>query len=267
MWETREILIWGTTYPNLSDSYTETVCTGGCFRDGSPVRIYLIPKRYLPRSQSFSHYTRIEAPVRKNPQDPRPESYKIKWQEIDVGENVSTKGGWKLRKDVLFKDQSWHYNRVEELKKEQQKDGTSLGMVKVGAVDNVYIKSRSDEEKKQHDRKLEAIKSQYELFDHKVKNLEFQKHRIAVEWKCQDRENCSGHNMQILDWGLAELARKRGIKTARKKIEELTDLDTYDLRFFMGNFRHHPSAFGIVGAWYPKIEHIEEASLPLFPNQ
>jgi hypothetical protein len=37
-WETRRILIWGKTRPELSKKHRETVCTGGVFEDTKSVR-------------------------------------------------------------------------------------------------------------------------------------------------------------------------------------------------------------------------------------
>jgi len=43
MWTTTKLLIWGTTYPEFSKTYYETVCTGALDEDtGKLVRIYPI---------------------------------------------------------------------------------------------------------------------------------------------------------------------------------------------------------------------------------
>jgi hypothetical protein len=60
------VLIWGKTYPELSNQHRETVCTGGCTEDGRPIRIYPVPLRYLPEMTRYSLYHWIEAPLERN---------------------------------------------------------------------------------------------------------------------------------------------------------------------------------------------------------
>ena len=38
LYQNMRVLIWGKTYPELSNKYTETVCTGGVLEDGRPIR-------------------------------------------------------------------------------------------------------------------------------------------------------------------------------------------------------------------------------------
>ena len=54
--ETIRVLIWGKTYPELSKKYVETVCTGGVREDGSPIRLYPVPLRYLEGSKAVVAY-------------------------------------------------------------------------------------------------------------------------------------------------------------------------------------------------------------------
>jgi len=51
-----KVLIWGKTTPQLSTKHMETVCTGGCLEDGSPVRLFPIPFRYLAGDRQFHLY-------------------------------------------------------------------------------------------------------------------------------------------------------------------------------------------------------------------
>ncbi|MEJ7710333.1 MAG: hypothetical protein WKF84_10830 [Pyrinomonadaceae bacterium] len=73
VYEEKRVLIWGKTYPELSSKYFETVCTGVVLEDGSPVRLYPVPYRYL--SDQFHKYQWITARIAKNDSDCRPESY------------------------------------------------------------------------------------------------------------------------------------------------------------------------------------------------
>ena len=59
--------------------------------------------------------------------------------------------------------------------------------------------------------------------------------------------------MKVLDWGLLELARRDGWVKAKERLEEISNLQRYEFKLFMGNFRLHLHVFGIIGLWYPKI--------------
>jgi hypothetical protein len=84
-----------------------------------------------------------------------------------------------------------------------------------------------------------------------MKKLEFLRSRVMVSWLCK-AEGCSGHRMQVLDWGLCELQRREGSEAAVKRMKELCNLNNYDLKFFLGNLFQYPTSFLIVGMWYPK---------------
>jgi len=266
--ERRRILIWGKTYPELSDTYDETVCTGGCFEDGSPVRIYPVPFRYLPRFKQYKLYQWIEAPVWPSQDDPRPESFKIDAENITTGERIETDPGWMKRREVLNRDDSWHYRSVAALLEDQDETGASLGLVSVGQIENVYVNERPQEEKRRHQQQLKAKKSQVDLFDEETKlDLEFQEFRIRVEWRCGTPGNvdhCNGHDMAILDWGLGELGRRDGREAALSRITELANLEKYELKFFLGNLFRFPQSFTIVGLWYSKRADLRRREAPLF---
>lgn len=258
---TRRILIWGKTYPELSDRYQETVCTGGCFEDGRPGRIYPIPLRYLPKHGQYRLYDWIEIPVAPSTQDRRPESFKAKSEEIRVVGHLDTKRGWEGRRRVIFADRSWHFECLEDLKEEERKNKTSMGLVKVGAVDWVKLEERTDTERKKHDEKLARLQSKLDLFlGSTQRDLAFFPYRIRVGWRCARTDGvpaCPGHTAAVLDWGLGELARREGPGKALERMEQVCDLGRFDLRFFVGNFKAHPKNFGIVGLWYPLRADVE----------
>lgn len=266
--EIRRILIWGKTYPELSDNHGETVCTGGCFEDGSPVRIYPVPFRFLSNVMQYKHYQWIEAPIWPSESDQRPESFKIAPSKIDAGEVIETDPGWMKRREIIFRDRSWHYDSVEELLEAQRQRKVSLGFVPVGHVEDVYIQDRPVEDKQAHQKKLKAKRQQMDMFSGKNrKNLEFQDFRIGVRWYCGqpgDIGHCNGHNTVILDWGLGELGRREGREAAKQKMEKYADVEKYELRFYLGNLYRFPQSFTVVGMWYPKRVDVKRRSAPLF---
>jgi hypothetical protein len=86
--EKRRILIWGKTAPELSAKYYETVCTGGVTDDGEPIRLYPIPLRYLSEGSQFKKYQWITVGVKQSDSDPRPESYKVAYDSLEIGESI-----------------------------------------------------------------------------------------------------------------------------------------------------------------------------------
>jgi hypothetical protein len=157
-WQRRQILIWGKTRPELSQTYREIVCTGGVFRDsGNLVRLYPIPVRFMDDERFFAKYQWIEADVMRNERDPRPESYKVKFGGIKVLDKVKTsKGGnWSLRAAAVLQPQNV-FASVEALKQRQAEDGTSLGIVRpkrirsitsqfIGASEKAALMTRWDD--------------------------------------------------------------------------------------------------------------------------
>ena len=85
-----------------------------------------------------------------------------------------------------------------------------------------------------------------------MKSLDYIGERVCVEWLCGD-DDCQGHNMQILDWEICELARRTGIDNAKRKVEDLLDSSKYKIGFFLGNIHMYPSSFVIIGLWYPRL--------------
>lgn len=156
---------------------------------------------------------------------------------------------------MIFANPNWHYGCLEELKARERRDKTSMGMVKVREVVSVKLEERSDEERMRHAEKLARLRSKLDLFDEPQRHLQFFPFRVRVGWLCED-VNCPGHTAAVLDWGLGELGRREGADKALARMQELTRIEKYDLRFYMGNFKAHPRNFGIVGLWYPLIRDV-----------
>jgi len=105
------ILITVKTYPTLSTSYIELVCTAGFREDGSWVRIYPSPFRFLEKDQQYGKYNWVELELGKNPSDPRPESYRPQSiDDIKVLEKVSTERHWEERRALILGKNIIHTN-------------------------------------------------------------------------------------------------------------------------------------------------------------
>lgn len=263
--ERKRILIWGKTYPELSAKYFETVCSGGVFEEtGQPVRIYPIPFRYLEGEGQFAKYQWISAEVEKSTADSRPESYRIDCDSIQLQEVLPTTADeWGKRADFTFRYAGWQFDSVEALWAEQAAKGTSIGVVIPKSIESVEVVTRPQNDQATFEQKfknlqetLDARHRQMNLFSAEtlptqMKDLRYLTHRIRVGWSCFGSK-CTGHEMQILDWEVAELHRKLGDAKAIEKVRDVLDLNKYATKFFLGNFFLHPTAFTIAGLWYPK---------------
>lgn len=259
-----KVLIWAKTYPELSSKYRETVCTGGCLEDGTPIRLYPVPLRYLPLARQYRLYSWIAAPLRRNPQDTRPESFRMaKGYPPEVLHWVGTENGWEARREVVFKKRDWHFECADELFAAREQRGTSLGMVQVRQVEEVTVVDRPDEDRRKHEEKLKALQAGLDLFEGEVslqKDLEFLPWRFRLRWRCA-ASACQGHTASVLDWGLGELARRHGPETALRRLEDIADLAVHDLRLFLGNLKNRQHIFSIVGLWFPQKTKLAQTSL------
>ncbi len=253
--QTERVLIWGKTYPELSNLYGETVCTAAVRGDGTPVRLYPVPLRYL--KTGYKLYDWIEAPICKSAKDSRPESFKIEAEKIrKVGEIPTDQSGWAGRSELMFKNKSWQFGNVGELKEAQRSTGRSLGVVTPGSIEKIYADYKKPDERDKHEQKAAAIHGQTMLFQEEYKELAFRPFDIKIKWRCDPKcSECinNPHDMTVLDWGLLELARRAEWNPADaiSRMEEISGPD-HDFRLFLGNLKRHRTSFLPVGMWYPK---------------
>jgi len=86
------VLVTVKTYPTLSQTHIELVCTAGFREDGSWVRIYPVPFRLLGEGQQFPKWTWIELPLVRRSKDKRPESFSpVDRDDITIREKVSAR--------------------------------------------------------------------------------------------------------------------------------------------------------------------------------
>jgi len=106
----RKVLITVTTYPLPSRTYDELVCTAGVLEDGTWIRIYPVPFKFLQGLReegktSTYKYTWLELDLNRRADDFRPESHspvKYDFADVEVLDSISTKGnGWALRQQFV----------------------------------------------------------------------------------------------------------------------------------------------------------------------
>lgn len=261
MWQRRRLLIWGTTYPEFSKSYYETVCTGAIDGEtGKLIRIYPVRLRYM--AEPFSHFTWIEAEIERNERDFRPESYRIRQDSIVGGETIpADKKGWSVRREIVLRPSNV-FASVEALRETQERDHTSLGLVRPREIRRIYVQRKPESERAEWEAQRECALAQKDLFvdaETKTKELRFMPVQYRAQFRCDDPACSIEHDCAILDWGVYVLSRKQYAKggaeiAARDVIQRITNLmdpSKRDPYFFMGNTMAHPQNFMIVGLFHP----------------
>jgi hypothetical protein len=270
-WQTRRILILGTTYPNHSKTYIETVCTGGIFEDTREMcRLYPIPVRYLEAESRFRAFQMIRARVKPDSEDPRPESYKIDAKSIEPMEIIPPKQH-ELRRSFL--DRSPHFCKsLEELIERQESTKQSLGIIIPKSIIDCSVEMKSEKEREEW-MALEAARQQQErLFGEKPKPLDFPEAKFLVQWQCDDTR-CMGHKMGLHQWGIHELYRKyRNQPDGREKViqamQRRLDESGNDIYLFLGNFRGRMYNFGLMDSYSaPARERGDREGFSLFKDQ
>jgi len=191
-WARKKILIWGKTRPELSKTYREIVCTGGVFADNKRlVRLYPIPLRYMDDDKIFKKYQWIEAWVKKSTSDTRPESYKIRSDEITIGETIPSKSGcWDKRAEWIMQSGNI-FASVESLQDKQIADQTSLGLVKPEEIIDVKAERYSKSESDKYWRNYEELVRQMELpidddSGREIRPLKPPDYRFKIKFRCRD---------------------------------------------------------------------------------
>ena len=266
------ILISVKTYPTLSTTYDELVCTAGFREDGSWIRIYPVPYRKLKYADRYEKWQWIEIDIVRNTRDFRKESYRpadLK-KEIIVGDSIPTIKNWKLRKDIALKNV---YTNMSELIQEAKDENisTSLAVLKPKKVlDFIWEPCEREWDKK----KLDAIiakQAQGSLFDNEETKKLFKiakkiPYKFSYVFTTDDGKE---RTLMVEDWELGELFWKYDNEeiACQKVKEKYFDymVNECDLHFFLGTTQkfHNvgPNPFIIIGLFYPKKEDKSQLSL------
>lgn len=266
-WERKKILIWGKTRPELSQKYREIVCTGGVFEDTKKlVRLYPVPLRYMDDEKIFKKYQWIEAYVMRSRSDPRPESYKIRYDGIKTYETIPTSSGdWNARAAWIINDQNI-YPSVEALLEQQKLDHTSLGLIKPKEILTIQAIKYNQRERDIFWENYQNAIRQLELpldpeTNREIRPLSPPEYRFKVCFNCDDERCLYTHQFSVLDWEVDALYFNLRLRenpphvAARKVVDKLQNqicAPDKDLYFFLGNISTHPHVFTIVGLWWPK---------------
>lgn len=251
-WVNKKVLITIRTYPTPAQAGIEVSCTGGITDDGSWIRLFPVPYRYMEKERRFRKYQWINCNVIKSSSDTRHESYKLDINTITIGDTVPSENQWLARRNIIF---PLKRKSLCEIKREQQEQGfPTLGIFRPAEIKRLLIESTSPNWTPQQ----QAMLAQQLLFSDNTPSQPLEKipYDFRYEFRCSDAM-CSGHSMICTDWEMAESYRKwnRGYgsnweKKFRKRYEEEM-IENNDTHFYVGTLHGHPGAWIIIGLFYP----------------
>jgi hypothetical protein len=261
------ILVTVKTYPALSSTYDETVCTAGMREDGSWIRIYPIPFRKLEEFEKYRKFDWVEIDVEKNLKDPRPESHK-KRSNIRVIEHIDTSSDWYIRNQTVLEKGDVYTNFDEIIRKNKDGRQLSLATFKPTEILDVTVeleKSRDWDQKKL--RELEAKSKQPDMFQNSAECFKVvKKLPYKFRYLFQD-ETGKKRELMITDWEIGALfwnSMSRHSNNENKAVQDVKNKYLHDLvngrdiHFFVGttlewDLKNAPNPFTIIGVYSPPI--------------
>lgn len=249
-WTPTNVLITARTYPSPAKKGIEVSCTGGITKDGRWIRLFPVPYRFLDEDKRFHKYQWIEVRTAKAG-DARPESYHPDLDSIRILSNpLPTADHWQERKQIITPLASpslcW-------LQAERDKNRfPTLGFFKPKEIHRLVIEPDS---RQWTEAELARLR-QHTLFGATpTKELEKLPYKFKYQFTC-DEPGCHGHELMSTDWEMGQSYRRWYNKyhdweskfRQRYEVDMIEKLDTH---FFVGTVSNHPSAWIIVGLFYP----------------
>ncbi len=251
-WSGKRILITVRTYPTPALQGVEVSCTAGITSDSKWIRLYPIPYRSLNEDRRFTKYEWIDVEVKKARGDVRPESYTPNLDTIRIGSKVSRADAWRARREII---KPLLKPSLCEIQKERDQNGSpTLGIFKPGRIDRLVIQATDADWSADQ---LEKLNQTLSLFHNPpATQLEKIPFNFKYEFHCADT-TCTGHSLSCTDWEAGQSYRKwrreYGAKweaAFRQKYEQEM-VEKFDTHFFVGNLHQFPTAWIVVGLFYP----------------
>jgi len=248
------MLVTVKAYPAISQQYGEVVCVAG-IRTDTPkpewARLYPVAFRDLPFAQRFKKYQVISLEAVKHSSDRRPETYRPNLDTLKVGDLLDTRRAWAKRRPFV---DPLVVESMCEVRRRQEADGTSLAAFRPGEVLDFVVDSDVEE---WGDAKA-GVASQPSLFYPTKDGLEQIPFRFRYRYRCST-PGCKTHTQSMIDWELAQ-----SFRSWRERYDEPTLLEKLrhrfldemcgpakDTVFFVGNQHQHPTAFLVLGVFWP----------------
>ncbi|MDF7823299.1 hypothetical protein P4B35_04690 [Pontiellaceae bacterium B12227] len=263
----QRILITVKTYPAISKTYGELVCTAGINEDGQWIRLYPVPFRKMEQYRKYEKYQWLTASIRRRARDVRPESYSPAVDSILLEEGIPTgkNRDWEARKDLILRKGDV-YDDLADLIARAKNNHLSVATFKPADVFDVIVKPVEREWDKDKLAAIEAMHRQGDLFaDDKDFSKQFRYVRkLPYEFSYRFADvNGKESTLMIEDWELGALywncidkhgdSEEAAIQKVKDKFMKLwTERDLY---LFLGTTKEwhfrSPNPFLVVGVFYP----------------
>ena len=255
-WESKRVLITGKAYPNPSESYIETVCTGGITAEGELIRLFPIPYRYLDPQQQYKKWSWIDVEAQKADRDPRKESFRVR------DDSIAVVGDAKDRdiKELVLPNVSTNHDTLTDY---YDHEYGSLGFIRVEPVELHW-----EESSEEWNAKKQRVLSQLRLFDDQPKELENIPWAFKLKFLCW--EPCSScekreHDKLFLTWDVYQAFRRfrdeyggedEGLRRVYEKFWEIFTGDKHNF-LLLGTHSVHHSSWMIGGYYCPTSAEVE----------
>jgi hypothetical protein len=257
------VLVTVKTYPTLSRTYGETVCTAGVRADGSWVRIYPVPFRRLGQAQQYKKFDWLECRLLPSDKDPRPETRRAAdFAELTPVGNMGTDGGWRERRALLLR-RARVYTNLAQLIAAAKANEASLAVFRPTKI----IDFLSEAEDREWDpKKLRAMRERTKQLDFYAEETWRDTFRVipklpfSFSYRFEDDAGKKS-TMHVLDWETGALywnclrAADGNETIARAKVRQkyVDEFGKKDVHFFVGttqewHFRA-PNPWVIVGVF------------------
>lgn len=256
------VLITVKTYPTLSRTYGETVCTAGLREDGSWVRLYPVPFRRLNQEEQYKKFDLIKCRLQRNTKDPRPESFRpIDSAELTPIAHLDTSNDWRERRQAIL-DKVTVYTELDDLIRGAKQNRLSLAVFKPAEIINFTWQDEDREWDIEKVRQMRAIHSQLDMFEDNAWRDTFQiipKLPYSFSYRFKDSAGRES-KLQILDWEIGALfwncmKRYADENQALEKVKAkyLEEFLSKDLHLFLGTTQQFhfvaPNPWVIVGVF------------------
>ncbi len=245
-YQKRRVCVLVKAYPQPSQKYEETVCVAAVTEDHQLVRLYPIRFRHLPEEKRFNRFDWIEVEMTRALDDPRPESFKVKEDTIQI---VRRSDKQSLEDRVRL----WKASVVESLdllKTQQHDTKRSLGIVRPDPESVRFTYEPLGRATKEAQETTKSVYFQQSLLEKPLTQL------LEPEYVFRYKFTSGGnkHEMQLHDWEVEATyhnykTRYGSVQAALDKMVEYFQAlaPTRNLHLIMGNMHKRPWQFIIIG--------------------
>ena len=257
----RRFLILVKTYPVPSASNFEIVCTAGMDTETNRLaRLFPLPFRTMDEARHFKKWDWVEANVTPG-RDGRPDSFRVDATTIRVVGHEAAGANWSRRMRLVEHLIAPSY---ETLAKQQEENGTSLGLIKPAEYDLVFEDVPNATWSADELDKLAGATGAVDLFGTRTRPrnlLEKMPVRISYKYKCKSSA-CRGHTQFFEDWEVCEAyrswrARYPNEEVLREKLREKFVLQPRakdNLHLFIGTTARFQKTWIVIGQMRPELK-------------